>query len=677
MAQTRRWVSSSGAGTAPLRWPRRSAAQRVPSKGSEPPGADRAPSRTSVSPSSHAEARRPPSHGVDQAQQADDRRRVDVGPGALVVEAHVAPDDGKGQGAAGLGHPVDALGELPHDLGVLRVAEVEAVDDRDRGGADAGQVGHALGHHQRRAHARVERARARVGVGGQCDAPRRGGQPGAGQTEQRRIAAGSGDRVEEELVVVLAVDPARRAHHGEQVAGALGRGRGHRRGRVRRARGGARPVVERSVVGEGRCGNVGQHRAVAPVADAQTAAAVTIGLRDGADHGRPDLPPVADGRDGRPRCGRDDGEHALLALARHHLPGLHPLLTPWHGRDVDVHAHAAPARRLAGGAGEAGAAEILDPDDQPGVEQLQAGFDQPLLLEGIAHLDAGALRVVGRAVVLAGEPGGREHAHATDAVTPGGRAEQNHQVARTRGDAQHESLGRQGAHAEHVHERVLGVAPVEGQLAAYGRHADRVPVARDPPDHALDQPALAGVVGRPEEQRVHHGQGPCAHGEDVAQDAAHPGGRSLRGLDGGGVVVALDPYRHRDAVAGVDHPGVLARTDQHARPLRRQAPQVQAGRLVRAVLAPHHRIEGELQVVGRAAQDLSDRLEFVVAEAERPVQGFLGPRLHGDTNDRGRATYAGRSAATTTRSRSFQTAAGTNPAARNQPSCSSNPEGWS
>ena len=49
-----------------------------------------------------------------------------------------------------------------------------------------------------------------------------------------------------------------------------------------------------------------------------------------------------------------------------------------------------------------------------------------------------------------------------------------------------------------------------------------------------------------------------------------------------------------------------------------QAAQVQAGGLVRAVLAPHDGVEGELEVVRGAAQDLADGLELVVGQARAP-----------------------------------------------------------
>ena len=226
--------------------------------------------------------------------------------------------------------------------------------------------------------------------------------------------------------------------------------------------------------------------------------------------------------------------------------------------------------RLAGRAGQARPTEVLDPDHEPGVEQFQAGLDQPLLLEGVTDLDARSLGVVGLPASSPLEAGRCQHAHTADAVAPGARTQQHGQVSRARGDAEHESLGRQRTHAQHVDQGILGVAGIEGQLAPDGGHTDGVAVARDAADHTLDEPALASVVGRPEEQRVHHGQRARPHGEDVAQDPADSGRRSLVGLDGRGVVVALDPHGYRDAVAGVDHPSVLTGSDQHLGPLRRQ-----------------------------------------------------------------------------------------------------------
>ena len=79
---------------------------------------------------------------------------------------------------------------------------------------------------------------------------------------------------------------------------------------------------------------------------------------------------------------------------------------------------------------------------------------------------------------------------------------------------------------------------------------------------------MCGIVGRAEAQRVQDRDGPRAHGEDVAQDAAHAGGRALVGLDEGRVVVRLDLEDGGQAVADVHRARVLARSLHHARALR-------------------------------------------------------------------------------------------------------------
>ena len=334
------------------------------------------------------------------------------------------------------------------------------------------------------------------------------------------------------------------------------RDRGRRADASSRSAGAAAgPVVERGVVGERGGRDVGQHRTAAP---SRMRSRPPVG--DGADDRGPHLPAPAHLLDRVAVAGGDDGEHALLALGRHHLEGLHARLAPGDDVDVDVHAHAAARRGLRRRAGEAGAAEVLDPDHQAAVEQLETRLDEPLLLEGVTHLHARPLGVV--AVAVLAEGGRGQHAHAADPVAPGGRAEQHGQVPLAGGRPEHEALDGQDPEAQHVDERVAGVAGGEGELAADGGHAHRVAVAGDAGHHALGQPPGAGVVEGAEEQRVHEGDGPGPHGEDVAQDAAHTGGGALVGLDGRRVVVALDPQRHGDAVAGVDDPGVLARPDE-------------------------------------------------------------------------------------------------------------------
>ena len=80
----------------------------------------------------------------------------------------------------------------------------------------------------------------------------------------------------------------------------------------------------------------------------------------------------------------------------------------------------------------------------------------------------------------------------------------------------------------------------------------------------------------PEAQRVHNGEGPCAHGEDIAQDAAHACGRTLEWLDVAGMVVGFDLEGAGPAVAYVNDAGVFARTLHHAIALGGQPLEVNA-----------------------------------------------------------------------------------------------------
>src|SRR6185312_499189 len=76
-------------------------------------------------------------------------------------------------------------------------------------------------------------------------------------------------------------------------------------------------------------------------------------------------------------------------------------------------------------------------------------------------------------------------------------------------------------------------------------------------DTVADGPVLRAGQ-RAEAQRIHDGHRARAHGEDVAQDAAHPGRRALKRLNVAGVVVGFDLEDAGPAVAHPHHAGVLA-----------------------------------------------------------------------------------------------------------------------
>ena len=572
--------------------------------------------------------------GVDDSERRDHRRRIDVAAAGLVVEADVATDHRQVEGPTGLAHPVDRLRQLPHHLGVLGVAEVEAVDEGEGAGADRRQVHDRLDNGGSGTHTRIDRAPTVVAVGRERQAPA-GVEPGEGvlQTKHCGVAAGCLHGVEEQLVVVLRRDPRRVAEHRQQIGGEIAgveRVRGIGAAGVEVGRRGERTVVERRRLVQRRGRQIADHHVVGggfgavAIEEPQRAA-----LGHGADHRGQHLPALTD-RQHIGEVGRlDDREHPLLGLRRHDLVGLHARLTLWHGPDVDVHAHTAARCRLRRGAREPGAAEILDADHVAGVEQREARLDEPLLLVGVADLDRRALGGVGLVVA---EAGGREDRHTTDAVATGGGPEEDGEVADTRRLAEHQSVVGEEAGAEHVDERVVLIGLVEDHLATDGRDADGVAVARHAAHDALGDPPTPGVVERTEAERVHERNRAGAHGEDVAEDAADARRRTLVRLDRGRVVVALDAHRQRDAVTDVDHPGVLARTDHHPRCLGRESPEVDPRRFVGAVLRPHDRVHRELEVVGLTSEDRRDVGVLLVGQAKGPVDRDVwgvghGPKL--------------------------------------------------
>ena len=139
---------------------------------------------------------------LDEADDPQDGRRVDGQAFGVVVEADVAARDRDAERPAGLGQAGDGLFELAHDLGLLGIAEVQAVGDADRPGPDAGQVPAGFGHGDPGPCPRIEPGVEGVAVQGHGQGLLRALDP-----EHGRVGAGQEDRVHLDHVVVLAEDP--------------------------------------------------------------------------------------------------------------------------------------------------------------------------------------------------------------------------------------------------------------------------------------------------------------------------------------------------------------------------------------------------------------------------------------------------------------------------------------
>ena len=366
-----------------------------------------------------------------------------------------------------------------------------------------------------------------------------------------------------------------------------------------------RAIIERGIVGQRAQRNVADHFAVEFQHHVP-------GISHFTDYGKVQLPLAEDRLGHRLLAGLQHHEHPLLAFAQHHFVGRHAFLAAGHEVHVEPDARAALAGHFDRAGSEAGRAHVLDRDDRVGGHQLEAGLDQQLFGEGIAHLHGRALFLALLVEVGAG------HGRAVDPVAPGLGADIDDRIADAGGGRIEDLVGIGHAHGHRVDQDVAIIGLVEIGLAANGRHADAVAIAADPRNHALDQAFHLGMIGPAETQRVHVGDGPRAHGEHVAQDAAHAGRRTLIGFDVAGVVVALHLEDGGLAIPDVDDPGILARPADHPGGFGRQLLQVQAARLVRAMLRPHDREDAQLDQVRLTPQGVQHALVFILGQ---PVLG--------------------------------------------------------
>ena len=151
------------------------------------------------------------------------------------------------------------------------------------------------------------------------------------------------------------------------------------------------------------------------------------------------------------------------------------------------------------------------PTTRAGLHRLEARLEQQLLHERIADLHGRPLLL--RLLVELG----RRHRRAVDAVASGLGADVVDGVADARRRALEDVVAARDAEAEHVDQRIAGVALVEDDLAADGRHAEAVAVAGDAGHNALEEPARAAARRAAEAQRVQQRDRPRAHREDVAK----------------------------------------------------------------------------------------------------------------------------------------------------------------
>ena len=302
-------------------------------------------------------------------------------------------------------------------------------------------------------------------------------------------------------------------------------------------------------------------------------------------------------------------QHALLGFREQHLIGRHARFALRHLIQVDLDAHAAPASHLTGGRGESRRAHVLNGNDGACLHGLNAGFQQEFFEEGVAHLNVGAF------LFRLFREFSRRHGGAVDAVATGFSSHVNHRVAHA-GSARVEHLVFPAdAQCKHVDQRIGRVAFFENTFAANSGNAETVAVVGNPPDHAIHNTRVVSGLRNTgegsESERIHNGDGARAHGENIAQNAAHAGGRALEGFNVAGVVVGFNLERDYPAAANADDSRVLARSLNHILTFGGEFAQVKSRAFVRAMLAPHHAEHAQLGIGWLASQQRDDFLVLV------------------------------------------------------------------
>src|SRR5207249_12276090 len=223
-----------------------------------------------------------------------------------------------------------------------------------------------------------------------------------------------------------------------------------------------------------------------------------------------------------------------------------------------------------------------------------------------------------------GKFSGGEQRRTVNSVAARFCADVNHGIADAFGFGEKDFFLFGDAERERVDKRILRIARLEGDFAADGGNAETVSVTSDAADDAVEDAAVfrgicfASALARsdfPEAKRVEDGDGPRAHGENVAQDAADAGGRALKRLNITRMIVRFDFEGRNEAVANVDDAGVFSRALHHELPACGQALQVDFTRFIGAVLAPHHAKDAQLGDVRVAAKDLLNARVLLAGDA--------------------------------------------------------------
>src|SRR6266568_5771768 len=179
-----------------------------------------------------------------------------------------------------------------------------------------------------------------------------------------------------------------------------------------------------------------------------------------------------------------------------------------------------------------------------------------------------------------------------NAVAPSPGADVQNRITHTGRFTKEDLISAHQAGRECVDEWIQGVTIIEGHLPANRRDAESVTVMCNAGDDPGEQRSITApvlrMIDRSKSQTVQRGDRAGAHGEDVAQNSAHSRGGSLKRLDKRRMIMGFDLEGGAPTITNVHDPGVFTRRYDDALTFGWQTLQMDARRLIRTVLGPHH-----------------------------------------------------------------------------------------
>ena len=185
-----------------------------------------------------------------------------------------------------------------------------------------------------------------------------------------------------------------------------------------------------------------------------------------------------------------------------------------------------------------------------------------------------------------------------DAVPPRPAAENYNGVAGPGGQTPGQGIFFHEAHTHDIHQGVSTISRGKFQLSPDGGNAEDIAVVGSTGDDTFHQ-LLHPFVGRvAEAEGIEEGNGAGTHGQNIPDNAAHACSCTIVGFNGRGMIVALYFKGNGQAVADIDHAGILPRTLEDPLPLGGKTAQKGFGIFITTVFRPHDTEDTQLYLIG-------------------------------------------------------------------------------